>query len=51
MMRVAAENRVREWRATVAVCPNNRRKQVSTQLPGLFGVFVRQGMLRPPEFC
>jgi hypothetical protein len=51
MMRVTAENRVREWRATVAMCPNSMRKQVLNAIAGPFGVIVRQGMLNLPEYC
>jgi hypothetical protein len=39
MMRVTAENLVRERRAAVAVCPNNRRKQVLEAIAGPFWCF------------
>jgi len=39
MMFETAENRVLEWRATVAVCQNGAKKRVLDVCAGLFAVF------------
>ncbi len=49
MMFETAENRVLEWRTTVAVCQNSGKKWVLGVCVQLFACFLRDNSLGRPE--
>jgi len=46
-----AEKGIPEWRATLALCQNSRKKGFLKQMLGFFGIFFQHGMLNLPEYC
>ena len=51
MMCGTVENRVLEWRATVAVCQNGRKRWLLGVSVQLLGRFLRDNSLGRPEDC
>ncbi len=51
MMCGTVENRFLEWRATVAVCQNSRKRWLLGVSVQLFGRFLRDNSLGRPENC
>ncbi len=51
MMCGTVENQVLEWRETVAVCKNSKKKWILHTNMSLFLCFLRHGMLDLPEYC
>ena len=51
MMYGTAENQVPEWRATVAVCKNSRKRWLLDISVRLFWRFLRDNSLGRPENC
>ena len=51
MMCGTAENRVLEWRGTVEVCQNSKKKWGLHTNMSLFLCFLRHGMLDLPKDC